>query len=201
MQNVRREEQRRAAQIGGYAVQLQLAHPSAQVKKKNDPAVVGDLKQIFAACRPEVLYLHQPADKHDTHVAVLARALDALRALPLEQRPAKVLGCEVWRDLDWLVDTDKVALDASDDPKLALELLNVFDSQISGGKRYDLATMGRRSANATFHTSHATDRMSGITWAIDLAPLVRDEKMSMEDFIVAHIDRLREDVVKRVRMF
>jgi hypothetical protein len=77
----------------------------------------------------------------------------------------------------------------------------VFDSQISGGKRYDLATMGRRSANATFHTSHATDRMSGITWAIDLAPLVRDEKMSMEDFIVAHIDRLREDVVKRVRMF
>jgi hypothetical protein len=43
--------------------------------------------------------------------------------------------------------------------------------------------------------------MSGITWAIDLAPLVRDEKMSMEDFIVAHIDRLREDVVKRVRMF
>ena len=201
MQSVRREEQRRAAQIGGYAVQLQLAHPSSQVKKKNDPAVVGDLKLIFAACRPEVLYLHQPADKHDTHVAVLARALDALRALPLEQRPVKVLGCEVWRDLDWLVDADKVALDASDDPKLALELLNVFDSQISGGKRYDLATMGRRSANATFHTSHATDRMSGITWAIDLTPLVRDEKLSMEDFIVAHIERLREDVLKRVRAF
>ncbi|HEY9154874.1 MAG TPA: PIG-L family deacetylase [Opitutaceae bacterium] len=201
MQNVRRDEQRKAAQIGGYAVQVQLAHPSSQVKKKNEPAVVGDLKQIFSACRPEVLYLHQPADKHDTHIAVLARALDALRSLPHERRPTKVLGCEVWRDLDWLVDADKVALDASDDPKLALELLNVFDSQISGGKRYDLATMGRRSANATFHTSHATDRMSGITWSIDLTPLIRDDHLSIESFIVAHIDRLREDVVKRVRAF
>lgn len=201
MQNVRREEQRKAAQIGGYAVQLQLAHPSSQVKKKNEAAVVGDLKEIFSACRPEVLYLHQPADKHDTHVAVLARALDALRSLPIEQRPPRVLGCEVWRDLDWLVDSDKIALDASDDPKLALELLNVFDSQISGGKRYDLATMGRRSANATFHTSHATDRMSGITWAIDLTPVVCDEKLSLETFVTAHIERLREDVVKRVRAF
>jgi len=201
MQTVRRDEQRKAAQIGGYAVQIQLAHPSSQVKKKNEPTVVGDLKQIFSACRPEVLYLHQPADKHDTHVAVLRRALDALRALPLEQRPAKVLGCEVWRDLDWLVDADKVALDSSDDPKLALALLNVFDSQISGGKRYDLATMGRRAANATFHTSHATDRMTGITWAIDLTPLVRDEELSIETFIAAHIDRLREDVLKRVKAF
>lgn len=201
MQNVRRDEQRKAAQIGGYAVQIQLAHPSSQAKKKNESAVVGDLKEIFSVCRAEVLYLHQPADKHDTHVAVLHRALEALRALPLERRPAKVLGCEVWRDLDWLVDADKVALDASDDPKLALDLLKVFDSQISGGKRYDLATMGRRSANATFHTSHATDRMSGITWAIDLTPLVQDEKLSVEIFIAAHIDRLREEVLKRVRAF
>jgi LmbE family N-acetylglucosaminyl deacetylase len=201
MQIVRRDEQRKAAQIGGYAVQIQLAHPSSQVKKKNEPALITDLQQIFSACRPEVLYLHQPADKHDTHVAVLQRALDALRTLPKEQRPTKVLGCEVWRDLDWLVDADKVALDASDDPKLALDLLNVFDSQISGGKRYDLATMGRRSANATFHTSHATDRMSGITWAIDLTPLVQDDALTVESFIAAHIDRFREDVLKRVRAF
>ncbi len=201
MQAVRREEQRKAAQIGGYAVQLQLAHPSSQVKKKNEESVVADLKQIFSASRPEVLYLHQPADKHDTHVAVLMRCLESLRALPVAQRPARVLGCEVWRDLDWLIDADKVALDASDDPKLALDLLNVFDSQISGGKRYDLATMGRRSANATFHTSHATDRMNGITWSIDLTPLIRDDGLSVETFIAAHIDRLREDVLKRVRSF
>ncbi|MEO6002906.1 MAG: PIG-L family deacetylase [Opitutus sp.] len=201
MQGVRRTEQRTAAEIGRYAIQLQLAHPSAEVKKSNSPAVVGDLATIFRGCRPAVLYLHNPADKHDTHVAVMARSLEALRQLAPEQRPKRVLGCEVWRDLDWLVDSDKVALDSSAHPDLALELLKVFDSQVTGGKRYDLATLGRRAAHATFHTSHATDRMTGITWAMDLTSLVNEPKLSLESFVAAHIDRLKADVVQRVRAF
>lgn len=201
MQDVRREEQRAAARLGHYTIQLQLAHPSSEVKKPAQPAVVADLVQIFSACRPEVVYLHNPADKHDTHVAVLARCLEALRSLPADKRPSQVLGCEVWRDLDWLVDSDKVALDASGHPELAPELLKVFDSQVTGGKRYDLATLGRRAAHATFHTSHATDRMSGITWAMDLTPLMNDSSATLESFTVAFIDRLRADVVKRIRTF
>jgi LmbE family N-acetylglucosaminyl deacetylase len=201
MQDVRREEQRQAARLGRYAIQLQLAHPSAEVKKSAQPAVVGDLTRIFAGCRPGVVYLHNPADKHDTHVAVLLRCLEALRALPPAQRPARVLGCEVWRDLDWLVDADKVALDAGGHPELAPGLLKVFDSQVTGGKRYDLAALGRRAAHATFHTSHATDRMAGITWAMDLTPLVRDPALSVEDYTVAHLERLRADVTKRLRAF
>jgi LmbE family N-acetylglucosaminyl deacetylase len=201
MQEVRRTEQRRAAQLGNYAIQLQLAHPSSEVKKPHSPRVVADLVQIFNTCRPAVLYLHNPADKHDTHVAVLQRCLDALRQLPAEQRPLRVLGCEVWRDLDWLVDGDKVALDSSADPALAAELLKVFDSQITGGKRYDLATLGRRAAHATFHTSHATDRMTGITWAMDLTPLVNDPTLSLEAFVLGHVERLRADIVRRVRAF
>lgn len=199
MQAVRREEQREAARIGHYAIQLQLAHPSAEVKKRAQPAVVGDLIQIFSGCRPEVLYLHNPADKHDTHVAVLARSLEALRALPPEQRPQRVLGCEVWRDLDWLMDADKVALDAGGRPELAARLLKLFDSQVAGGKRYDLATLGRRAAHATFHTSHATDRMTGITWAMDLTPLVANAKLSLAEFTEAHLDRLRDDVRRRLQ--
>ena len=201
MQQVRRDEQRKAAHLGRYAIQIQLAHPSAEIKKPASPNVVADLAQIFSAVRPRVVYLHNPADKHDTHVAVLLRCLEAIRTLPPEQRPQQVLGCEVWRDLDWLVDHDKVALDAGGHPALALELLKVFDSQVSGGKRYDLATMGRRAAHATFHTSHATDRMNGITWAVDLTPLVRDDTLSIEEFTAAHIDRLRVDVVQRLRAF
>ena len=201
MQGVRRAEQRRAAEIGRYAIQLQLAHPSAEVKKPNSPAVVGDLAAIFRGCRPAVLYLHNPADKHDTHVAVMARSIEALRQLAPEQRPKRVLGCEVWRDLDWLVDSDKVALDSSAHPDLALELLKVFDSQVTGGKRYDLATLGRRAAHATFHTSHATDRMTGITWAMDLTPVMNDEALSIEAFVTAHIERLLADVRQRVRAF
>jgi LmbE family N-acetylglucosaminyl deacetylase len=201
MQVVRREEQRKAAAMGRYAIQLQLAHPSADVKKPGNPGVLADLKAIFSGCSPEVVYLHSPADKHDTHVAVLLRCLEAMRALPAERRPKKVVGCEVWRDLDWLVDTDKVALDSGRHVALSAELLKVFDSQVTGGKRYDLATLGRRSANATFHTSHATDKMTGITWSMDLTPVVQDASLDIATHTLAHVDRLRADIAARLAKF
>ncbi len=199
MQQVRRNEQRAAARLGCYAIQLQLAHPSSAVKSPDNAGVAGDLAAIFNACRPEVVYLHNPADKHDTHVAVLARCLAALRALPAERQPKQVLGCEVWRDLDWLVDDDKVALDSGRHPELAAKLLKVFDSQVTGGKRYDLAALGRRAAHATFHTSHATDRVDGITWAMDLTPLLRTPTLSLLDYTRDHIRRLQDDVEARLR--
>lgn len=198
MRAVRREEQRAAARLGAYAIQIQLSHPSADVKRAGHAGVAADLAALFAACSPEVVYLHQPADKHDTHVAVFLRCLEALRALPAERRPRRVLGAEVWRDLDWLVDTDKVALDSGRRPELAAALLQVFDSQIAGGKRYDLATLGRRLAHATFHTSHATDRTAGITWAMDLSPLVNDPTRDVVAFTLDHIERLRADVRERL---
>ena len=201
MQAVRREEQRQAARLGGYAIQLQLAHPSADVKKPGHPGVAADLAAIFSGCAPEVVYLHQPADKHDTHVAVFLRCLEALRALPPEKRPRRVLGGEVWRDLDWLVDADKVALDSGRRPALAAELLRIFDSQVGGGKRYDLAALGRRLAHATFHTSHATDGFAGITWAMDLTPLVADPSLDVAQFTLAYLDRLRADVAARLARF
>jgi LmbE family N-acetylglucosaminyl deacetylase len=196
---VRREEQREAARLGRYAIQVQLAHPSADVKRPGHAGVASDLAAIFSGCRPEVVYLHNPADKHDTHVAVLLRCLEAIRSLPLEKRPVRVLGCEVWRDLDWLPDTDKVALDSGRHPELALKLLAIFDSQISGGKRYDLASMGRRSANATFHSSHATDILAGITWAIDLTAVTRDGGPSIRDFTGALVARFGADVSQRLK--
>jgi LmbE family N-acetylglucosaminyl deacetylase len=201
MQAVRREEQRKAARLGQYAIQLQLAHPSSDVKTPGHPGVLGDLSTIFGGCRPEVVYLHNPADKHDTHIAVVLRCLEALRLLPVEHRPGKVLGCEVWRDLDWLVDADKVALDAGRHIGLSAELLKVFDSQVTGGKRYDLATLGRRSANATFHTSHATDKVAGITWAMDLTPLVHDTSLDVVAYTLAYVDRLRVDIAARISKF
>jgi len=198
---VRREEQREAARLGRYSIQIQLAHPSADVKRPGHAGVARDLVEIFSGCTPEVVFLHNPADKHDTHVAVLSRCLEAIRSLPAGRRPARVLGCEVWRDLDWLPDGDKVALDSGRDLELALKLLAVFDSQISGGKRYDLAAMGRRSANATFHTSHSTDSLKGITWAVDLTPVTRDGGPSLSDFTASLIERLGADVSQRLRTF
>jgi LmbE family N-acetylglucosaminyl deacetylase len=201
MQAVRRQEQRTAADIGRYNLQLQLAHPSAAVKTPREPGVLADLVTIFSRCRPEIVYLHNPADKHDTHVALLLRCLEALRSLPADRRPTKVVGCEVWRDLDWLVDGDKVAMDAGQHPELALPLLEVFDSQVTGGKRYDLAAVGRRAANATFHTSHQTDRMSAIVWAMDLTPLVAQPELSVREYVGGYVARLGQDVDGRLSRF
>ncbi len=201
MREVRREEQRQAARLGRYAIQIQLAHPSADVKRPGHPGVGTDLGLIFSTCRARVVYLHQPADKHDTHVALFLRCLEALRALPVEKRPERVLGCEVWRGLDWLDDADKVALDAGRRPELGLELLRVFDSQITGGKRYDLATAGRRLANATYHDARASDRLQGITWAMDLTPLVLDPALDPGEFASAKIEQLARDVRSRVARF
>lgn len=201
MKAVRRAEQRRAAKLGRYSAVIQLAHPSTVVKSAKSAAVRGDLAALLAACRAKIVYLHNPADKHDTHVAVFLRCLEALRALPKAKRPKQVYGCEVWRDLDWLVDTDKVLLDDSANPALAARLIGVFQSQIAGGKRYDRAIAGRRVANATFHTSHATDQAQAVTWAMDLTPLVHDEKLSVGKFTLAHIDRLRADVAGRLKRF
>lgn len=201
MKAIRREEQRAAARLGRFAAAIQLAHPSATVKDARQTAVRDDIRALLSAMNPAVVYLHNPADKHDTHIAVFLRCLEALRALPREKRPARIYGCEVWRDLDWLLDADKQALDVSAHPRLAAELVAVFESQIAGGKRYDLATAGRRLANATFFTSHATDRATALTWAMDLTPLVQDETLSAEQFTLGYLDRFRADVAGRLRKF
>src|SRR5215212_965257 len=78
MKDVRRREQRKAAAIGDYSIQFQLAHPAERSKDRANASIQADLLAIFAAARAEVVYLHQPADKHDTHLAVLAHSLAAL---------------------------------------------------------------------------------------------------------------------------
>ena len=149
---------------------------------------------------PEVVYLHNAADKHDTHVAVALRAIAAMRAIAGASTPRKVYGCEVWRDLDWLPDEAKQALPASARPSLAAALLGVFDSQITGGKRYDLATAGRRIAHATYFASHGTDEESAHQrFAMDLTPLVDHPERPIVPYVTEFIDRFRADVDTRLK--
>lgn len=198
MKDVRREEQRRAAAAGKYGCQLQLAYPSAAVKSSEDPGAVADLAAVFEVARPSVVYLHNPADKHDTHVACCLRSLAALRNLPPEGRPEKVYGCEMWRDLDWLVDEDKVLLPIADSTGLAGTLATIFDSQIAGGKHYDLAIAGRRHAQATFSDPHSTDRYEQLTLAMDLTPLVEDPQEDIVAFTTRLLRRTADDIIDRI---
>lgn len=199
MMAVRRIEQKKAAIIGDYGAQFLLNHPSSAVKDGANQAVVDDLVAVLKATRPEVIYTHNPADKHDTHVGVLLKLIAALRRLPKEERPKHLYGCEVWRDLDWLCDEDKVAFDVSAHENLQAALVGVFDSQVAGGKRYDLATLGRRRAHATYSASHAVDTAVAIIYAIDLSPLLTDDSLTLEALVEAHMKRFNEDVTGRIR--
>ena len=201
MRRIRIGEQRKAAEVGRYGCQIQLAHPSAAVKNEDEPGPVADLTKIFERARPEVVYLHNPADKHDTHVACFLRSLSALRALSREARPKKVYGCEMWRDLDWLIDDDKVLPPIVDPDGLAAKLTAIFDSQIAGGKRYDLATAGRRRAHATFSDPHSTDRFEQVTLAMDLTPLVENPESDVTAFTAAHLRRTERDIRDRMARF
>ena len=82
--------------------------------------------------------------------------------------------------------------------KLAAKLNGVFDSQIAGGKRYDLATLGRRSANATFFDSHATDAATQLIFGMDLTPLIADPALDIADYVLHFIDEFRADVAAKL---
>jgi LmbE family N-acetylglucosaminyl deacetylase len=199
MQAVRRKEQKKAALVGEYGAQVLLDYPSAAVKDSGDDDPIQDLVRVLQAAHPEVVYTHNLADKHDTHVAVALRAVEAIRRLPSEQRPQLLYGCEVWRDLDWLADEDKVAFDVSAHENLQAALLGVFDSQICGGKRYDLATMGRRRANATYYAAHDTDVATGMIFAMDLTPLIHEPGRSVQGYVGAFVDRFAREVADRLK--
>jgi LmbE family N-acetylglucosaminyl deacetylase len=198
MMDIRRQEQRQAAIVGRYSAMAQLDYSSGIAKDPADPRLKEDLRAILAAARPRIVYTHNPADKHDTHIAVVVAVLQAIRELPADQRPEAVHGCEVWRDLDWLADDAKVVHDVSGHDNLAASLNGLFDSQIAGGKRYDMAVQGRRRANATFFESHGVDASDALSFAMDLTPLVRDEGLDILDYVTGFIDRFRADVATRL---
>jgi LmbE family N-acetylglucosaminyl deacetylase len=199
MRVIRRGEQNAAARIGRYGVMIQLDYPSAAVKSPNDTALLGDLIGVLDATNPRVVYTHNLADKHESHIGVAVAAIEAMRALPQERRPEAVYGCEVWRGLDWMPDDEKIIHDVSGHESLADALCTVFDSQIAGGKRYDLGVAGRRRANATFLESHAEDRTGGAAFAMNLTPLIRDESLDVAAFVDNCIGRFRGDVRAKLR--
>ena len=200
MKEVRVIEQKKAAAIGEYGFLVMLSHPSKEVKDAGNSKIIEELADLIRKAKPKYLYTHNLADKHETHVATALKVIAALRTLSPEERPEKVYGCEVWRDLDWLCDDEKVYLDCGAHPNLMRCLSAVFDSQIAGGKRYDLAAEGRRLANATFSASHACDTYSALNYAMDLTPLM-DEKVDIADYIAGFIDRFKTSVQKNIGRF
>jgi len=199
MRLVRFKEQRKAAIVGEYAAQIILDFPSKIVKDASKLETVEDIVQIVRATKPQIVYTHNLADKHDTHVAVALRTVEAIRRLDATERPARLVGCEVWRALDWMVDSAKVTMDVTEHENLQAALLGVFDSQIAGGKRYDLASMGRRRANATYFESHGVDATTGLSYGMDMTPLIQDASLDLCAYAESLIKDFAQDVTARLK--
>jgi len=198
MQAVRKMEQKKAAVIGEFGALVLLDYTSAEAKDPNNSEIIKELSNLISFSKPDILYTHNLADKHESHLGVAVKTILAIRLLDKELRPKKVYGCEVWRDLDWMLDSEKVSFDVSENPDLANDLISVYDSQISGGKRYDLAAIGRRYANATYSSAHSADQAKSIICAMDLTPLILDDHIDISSFIISHIIRFLDSVSKKI---
>lgn len=135
MVEIRAAEQAKAAEIGDYANCVLLGHRSSGVRQLDFEPLTSELVRLLSLAQPKIIYTHNLADKHKTHLAVGLHVIKAIRRLPRELRPEKLYGCEVWRSLDFLPDTHKVLLDVSARPELQSALINAFRSQIAGGER------------------------------------------------------------------
>ncbi|MBQ2945485.1 MAG: PIG-L family deacetylase [Clostridia bacterium] len=196
MKRIRINEQNEAAKIGKYSAQLQLGYSSKAIKDSKNTALIGELAGIIEKASPKTLYIHNLADKHDTHVAVSLRVIEALNSLPKEKWPEKIIALEGWRDLDWLSDDEKVLFDCADE-ELFLKLVSVYESQIAGGKRYDVASVGRRRANATFLSSHSVDVYESVSYGMDITDELKKGSSPLE-IIISAVERFKADVSKRI---
>ena len=118
---------------------------------------------------------------------------------PRPSGPAASSAARCWRDLDWLTGDDKVALDVSARESLSAALIGVFDSQITGGKRYDLAVAGLRRAHATLDESHHLDASTGLAFYMDLTPLLTDTARDPVAFAEERVQRFAADVKSRLQ--
>ena len=198
MKQVRIKEQQKASEIGKYHSLYLLNYSSREVKDKNNTQIEEDYINIIKELKPQVIYTHSLLDKHPTHVGVTLHVIKALRSLPKEEQPKVLYGCEVWRGLDWISDDKKIGFDVSRNEKLQKKLLDVFESQIAGGKAYTKASIGRRYQNATYYQSHSVDSYKMISYAIDMKPLLDNPKLSVKEFALSFVDDLRNEISETI---
>ena len=146
-----------------------------------------------------MVYTHNLADKHDTHVSVALATIDACRALPRPTRPRPPPRRRGLARPDWLTGDDKVALDVSARESLSAALIGVFDSQITGGKRYDLAVAGLRRAHATLDESHHLDASAALAFYMDLDAARDRHGAGSLAFAQERVERFATDVKDRIR--
>ena len=197
MVKLRNAEQKAVADYAHYATVWFLNYES---KHNRTAELISDLKEIIINLKPEVIYTHNICDSHKTHIMTVSAVVKALKEIKNIFLPEKFYGMETWRDLDWLAEKNKLIFDVSCNDGTDAKLLSMFESQTEGGKRYDLAAVARREANATFSASHQVDSYSKINYGMDLMPLVKDE-IPMSLYAVGLIDGFVNEVISNLKPF
>lgn len=198
MKEVRIKEQEAASEIGKYNSLYLLNYSSKEIKDKSNSYIIDEYIKIINDLKPEIIYTHSLLDKHPTHIGVVLKVIEAIRRMPKEKRPKVLYGCEVWRGLDWINDEKKIGFNVSKNEKLQKDLLNVFKSQIAGGKAYTKASIGRRYQNATYFQSHSVDTYKMVSYAIDMTPLINDINLSIKAFAISFVDDLKKEIENNI---
>lgn len=194
MKAVRIKEQQAAAEVGKYNSLYMLNYSSKEVKDRKNTEIPEDFVRIIKELKPQVIYTHSILDKHPTHIGVVLKVIQALRSLTKEEQPKLFYGCEVWRGLDWISDDRKIGFNVSRNERLQKKILDVFESQIAGGKAYTKASIGRRYQNATYFQSHSVDNFKMISYAIDMRPLLKKPDLTVKEFALSFVDDLRKEI-------
>ncbi|OGS35134.1 MAG: GlcNAc-PI de-N-acetylase [Elusimicrobia bacterium RIFOXYC2_FULL_34_12] len=196
--NIRKKEQKNAAILGKYGSVIFLDYASYDVKDTKNKNPTKDIQELLELAKADIIYTHNLADKHDTHVAVALRTIRATRKLPINIKPKNVYGCEIWGGLDWLCDDNKVIFDVSKNEVLAMKILSVFKSQTESGKKYDSATIGRRKANSTFLSFNKTDKVDSLIYAMDLTPLIKNKQLNIKEYILKYINKFKDNIMEKI---
>ena len=197
----RSQEQRDAADVGKYSAVVQLCYTSEEIRTTKGDVIEEELIKIIMMARPRYMFIHNPMDRHETHLGACLRTLNALKKLPPEYKPEKVYGMEVWRSLDWLSDRDRLTFDTSKYPEVESGVITAFESQCTPLKRFDSAAIGRRLGNATFQAPRDNDVTNSCNIGVDLTDLVYDEQLDIKEFALRLVDRFREDVDSLITKF
>lgn len=199
------------AQVGGQAAGF-LEYPSSQVKRGNEQAS-NDLAEIIRRLQPAAIYTLSPFEiKHDTHIAVSAITVEAVRkAMPSLETAPVLRGYAVWNPFGFsepAAEIEVVDISGSWSAKLdALHVHSMLGSQGTYGfrRRYEemitvnnaIARMQHnpeKSMNGLegFHAHFRRPRLPDGLWAAE-AFVIMDEflckpDLSLKDFVQNYFD-------------
>ncbi len=198
MIQIRQKEQMEAAKTGNYSFvdfwNLESAELKNPVEQKK---LLQKMQDLLVSLNLERLYIHNPFDRHVTHVASSLLVLNALRLLPQAKRPKLCLGGELWRSLDWILPKYRIIEDVSSRFELQKTLLEMFPSQTESGKSYVEAMLGRRRSNAVLIESHSVDKAVYVETFLNLESFLNsklDLEKIMDAFLLEHSDNLKKEI-------